>query len=136
MRDDESGGAEGDEARQAKAAQDEGDSPRRDFFRSAVAAAGVIGVAGALHGKYGSAPIISSAQAQTPPGGAQRQWWPSRWGINDEAGASNWITPEKVLDATKWIREGRIFRIGRAWSAGYRRQRQAGPGHHADSLPG
>ena len=118
MRDDESGGAEGDEARQAKAAQDEGDSPRRDFFRSAVAAAGVIGVAGALHGKYGSAPIISSAQAQTPPGGAQRQWWPSRWGINDEAGASNWITPEKVLDAAKWIRDGKVYRIGRVYEQG------------------
>lgn len=95
---------------------EEGESSRRDFFRSAALAAGVLGVAGALHGKYSSAPLISSAHAQGT-GGAAR-WWPSRWGAGDEAGASNWITPEKVLDAAKWIRDGRIFRIGRVYETG------------------
>lgn len=95
---------------------EEGESSRRDFFRSAALAAGVLGVAGALHGKYSSAPLISSALAQGT-GGAAR-WWPSRWGAGDEAGASNWITPEKVLDAAKWIRDGRIFRIGRVYETG------------------
>jgi kynurenine formamidase len=45
-------------------------------------------------------------------------WWPSRWGAGDQAGASNWITPEKVLDAVKWIRDGRIYRLGRVYEAG------------------
>jgi kynurenine formamidase len=89
-------------------------SQRRDFFRTAAAAAGVIGVAGALHGKFGSAPVISSAQAQT----TGEKWWPSRWGPQDEAGASNWITPEKVLDAAKWIRNGKVYRIGRVYEQG------------------
>jgi hypothetical protein len=118
MSDDTQGSPAPEQDASQQTPQAEGESPRRDFFRSAVAAVGVIGVAGALHGKYGSAPLIASAQAQTPAAGAQRQWWPSRWGPNDEAGASNWITPEKVLDASKWIRDGRIFRIGRVYEQG------------------
>jgi hypothetical protein len=114
-----------DESRQASAADDvpaqtedlveaAADRNRRDFFKAAALAAGVGAVAGALHGKYASAPLIAEAQAQT--GGAK--WWPSRWGAADEAGASNWITPEKVLDAARWIREGKIYRIGRVYEAG------------------
>ncbi len=118
MSDDAQGRPEREPDASQQTPQAEGESPRRDFFRSAVAAAGVIGVAGALHGKYGSAPLISSAQAQTPAaGGGQKPWWPSRWGANDEAGASNWMTPEKTLDAAKWIRDGRVYRIGRMYEA-------------------
>jgi hypothetical protein len=97
--------------------RDETGTPRRDFFRSAAAAAGVIGVAGALAGKYASAPLVSTAAAQTA-GGQGERWWPSRWGPEDEAGASNWITPQKVLEAARWIREGRVFRIGRVYETG------------------
>jgi kynurenine formamidase len=89
---------------------------RRDFFKTAATVAGVVGVAGALHGKFGSAPIFSEAKAQTA--GAADKFWPSRWGAADEAGASNHITPEKVLDATKWIKEGKIYRIGRVYETG------------------
>jgi hypothetical protein len=94
------------------------DHTRRDFFKVAAVAASVGAVAGAMHGKYGSAPLISEAQAQTKGGGAADKWWPSRWGAQDEAGASNLITPEKVLDAARWIREGKIYRIGRVYEAG------------------
>jgi len=92
--------------------QDETSSDRRDFFRTAAVAAGVVGVAGALHGKFASAPLISSAQAQST-----ERWWPSRFGAADEAGASNLITPAKVLDAAKWIKDGKIYRIGRVYEA-------------------
>jgi kynurenine formamidase len=54
----------------------------------------------------------SPAPASTPP------WWPSRWGQGDQAGASNWITPEKVLDAAKSIRDGKVYRLGRVYEAG------------------
>jgi hypothetical protein len=57
--------------------------------------------------------------AQTPaPAAPAAPWWPSRWGQGDQAGASNWITPDKVLDAAKLIRDGRIYRLGRAYEAG------------------
>jgi kynurenine formamidase len=92
---------------------------RRDFFKAAATTAGVVGAAAVLSGKFGSAALIGTANAQAPanPAGAEK-WWPSRWGAADEAGASNWITPEKVLDAAKWIKDGKIFRIGRVYEAG------------------
>ena len=34
------------------------------------------------------------------------------------AGASNWITPAKVLDAVKWIKDGKMHRIGRMYESG------------------
>ncbi len=96
-----------------QAPQTESDSSdRRNFFKVA-GVVGAVGVAGALHGKYATAPLISSAHAQT----STDKWWPSRWGAQDEAGASNWITPQKVLEATRTIKDGRIYRIGRDYQA-------------------
>ena len=51
------------------------------------------------------------------PKGTDKPWWPSKWGNDDEAGASNHITPAKVLDAAKWIKDGKIYKIGRAYEA-------------------
>lgn len=82
---------------------------RRDFMKTAAVVGGAAVVAGALHGKYATAPLVGAAHAQP----AQRPWWPSRWGAQDEAGASNWITPQKVLEAAGQIKDGRIYRIGR-----------------------
>jgi hypothetical protein len=43
----------------------------------------------------------------------QGPWWPHpTWGAGDQAGASNWITPEKVLEAARWIRTGKIYELG------------------------
>lgn len=56
-----------------------------------------------------------AGSAQEP---AQQPWWPSRWGPTDEAGASNWITPAKVLEAAQWIRDGRMYRLGRPYEQG------------------
>src|SRR5512143_3685965 len=53
--------------------------------------------------------------ADTPIGPA---WWPSRWGPADEAGASNWMTPEKGLTAVTWVKTGKTDRLGRDYEAG------------------
>jgi kynurenine formamidase len=53
--------------------------------------------------------------ADTPIGPA---WWPSRWGSADEAGASNWMTPEKVLTAVELVKTGKTYRLGRDYEAG------------------
>ena len=60
---------------------------------------------------------VAQAQAagDTPIG---PKWWPSRWGPQDEAGASNWITPAKVLEAAKLIKTGKIYELGRVYEAG------------------
>jgi hypothetical protein len=90
----------------------EPDAPeRRDFMKAATLVGGAVALAAA--GKFGAAP----AAAQTA-GGAGQKWWPSRWGEKDEAGASNWITPDKVKDAAKLIRDGKIYKIGRVYEYG------------------
>ena len=84
---------------------------RRGFLKAA-GLAGAGALAGAEHGKFSLSPI-GTANAATPPKlSEQGKWWPSKWGAEDQAGASNHITPEKVLDAAKWIKDGKIYRIG------------------------
>ena len=95
---------------------------RRTFLKTAGLAGAAGALAGAAHGKFSLAPI-SAAQAQTPtpaPGAklSADKWWPSKWGATDEAGASNHITPAKVLDAAKLIRDGKVYRLGRVYEAG------------------
>lgn len=57
-------------------------------------------------------PAQASPDAQTPIG---PKWWPSRWGANDQRGAANLITPQKVLQATELIRNGNIYQLGRVY---------------------
>src|SRR5262245_39233731 len=107
-----------DEVRSQQQKQDQNDglaTDRRTLLRTAgLAGAAGAALAGAVHGKFSLAPI-SAAQAQTAPSmpkGTDKPWWPSKWGKDDEAGASNHITPAKVLDAVKWIKDGKIYKIG------------------------
>ncbi|MCA9026955.1 MAG: cyclase family protein [Planctomycetaceae bacterium] len=54
-----------------------------------------------------------SAAAQETPIGPR--WWPSKWGADDQRGAANLMSPEKVLQANKLITEGRVFQLGRVY---------------------
>ncbi len=48
----------------------------------------------------------------------QGPWWPHPlWGPDDQVGASNWITPEKVMEALSIPRTGRIFDLGQIYDA-------------------
>jgi kynurenine formamidase len=55
----------------------------------------------------------SSAYAQSwqPPADAQR--CPSKWGAGDQRGAGNHMKPETVLRATRLVRSGEVFELGR-----------------------
>ena len=53
----------------------------------------------------------ASAQSWTAPTDAQR--CPSKWGAADERGAGNHMKPETVLRATRLIRTGEVFELGR-----------------------
>jgi len=99
-----------------KAAGSAPDNPERRSFLTGATVAGGVAVAGTL--------LAQAAQAQTTPAAAampkltDKAWWPHpRWGKDDQAGGSNWITPAKVLDAAKWIKDGKIYRIGRMYEA-------------------
>src|SRR5690349_3239582 len=42
-------------------------------------------------------------------GEAQSGWWPSKYGAEDQAGALNEITPGKVLEAVRLVRQGLVY---------------------------
>jgi kynurenine formamidase len=90
-------------------------SSRIDEDRRKLLTAGLVGgavAAGALVAGAAHAQQVAQAPAGAP-------FWPHpKWGKDDAAGASNWITPAKVLDAAKWIKDGKIYRIGRVYEAG------------------
>jgi kynurenine formamidase len=57
-----------------------------------------------------------TATAQTRE---QGPWWPHPiWGAQDEAGGSNWITPEKVLKALALVKTGEVRELGHMYERG------------------
>ncbi len=86
---------------------------RREFLRGA-AAAGV--AAGFATGGTAAAEAPDGAPAaqETPLG---PPWWPSRWGPDDEAGASNMMTPDKVLETARLIRTGKVYELGHMYES-------------------
>jgi kynurenine formamidase len=66
-----------------------------------------------LCGGFMSFATISGANAQTLEAG---EWWPHPiWGADDQAGASNWVTPEKVLEAVSLVKTGKIYELGQIY---------------------
>lgn len=46
-------------------------------------------------------------------------WWPHPvWGAGDQAGASNYITPDKIMEASKWIKTGKTYELGHIYEEG------------------
>lgn len=46
-------------------------------------------------------------------------WWPNEeWGPDDQAGASNRITPDKVMDALSLATTGKIYELGQVYEQG------------------
>ena len=46
-------------------------------------------------------------------------WWPHPiWGPDDQAGGSNWITPEKILEAISLVRTGKVYELGHVYERG------------------
>ena len=87
----------------------DGSASRRRFLAA-------LGLGGLITAWRPRAPLVAQGPAPSPA--STPQWWPSRWGQGDQAGASNWITPDKVLEAAKSIRDGKIYRLGRVYEAG------------------
>ena len=52
--------------------------------------------------------MVTNAQA-APTATRTSQWWPSKYGADDQAGALNEITPAKVLEAVRLVHQGRVF---------------------------
>ena len=60
--------------------------------------------------------IPSLAAGQTRNEGP---WWPHpRWGPDDQVGATNWITPEKVVEALSLAKQGTVYELGHPYERG------------------
>ncbi|HJT76926.1 MAG TPA: cyclase family protein [Gemmataceae bacterium] len=46
------------------------------------------------------------------------RWWPSEWGPQDQRGAANRMTPDKVREAVRLIREGKVYSLGHTYEYG------------------
>jgi hypothetical protein len=46
--------------------------------------------------------------------GAESGWWPSKYGAEDKAGALKELTPGKVLEAVRLVRQGRVYDLAHA----------------------
>jgi hypothetical protein len=97
----------------------ESDADRRDILKAL--GLGLMGLAAAGAGPAEATSgigVTTAAQAQAQPDSPiGPQWWPSRWGAEDQAGASNWITPEKILDAVRLVRTGKVYEMGRIYES-------------------
>lgn len=58
---------------------------------------------------YGQNPKGSPELGPEPTG---KEWWPSRYGKDDELGTLNELTSERVTDAAKLVKRGKIFDMG------------------------
>jgi kynurenine formamidase len=61
------------------------------------------------------------------------QWWPSEWGADDQRGAANRLTADKVLEAKELIREGKTYQLGRVYEFG---MPLPGKRHYSLTIPG
>jgi hypothetical protein len=59
----------------------------------------------------GAALLLTAA-----PAAAQDDWYPLKFGKDDEAGHSNLMTPERVKDAVDLIKEGKVISLAREHS--------------------
>jgi len=59
-------------------------------------------------------PYLISAQTKS-----EGPWWPNKqWGAGDQAGGSNWITPEKILKAMSLVKKGKTLELGNVYERG------------------
>lgn len=69
--------------------------------------------------RIGAVIVALGAMVALPADSQTRQsgpWWPNaEWGREDQAGASNRITPEKVLSALRLATTGKIYELGQIY---------------------
>jgi kynurenine formamidase len=73
---------------------------------------------------------LPSDGPETPIG---PRWWPSEWGGDDQRGAANRLTPQKVQEASRLIRAGKVYQLGRLYEHG---MPLPGKRHFSLTIPG
>ena len=91
-----------------------GEVSRRDFLHSGLVTGVTAGMAAGQRARADAGRAGAGPAGDTPIG---PKWWPSRWGPQDEAGASNYITPAEVPRDGPLIKTGKIYELGRLYQA-------------------
>ncbi len=94
----------------------------------------------AMVGPLLAAVLAMFAQGQPPAAGGKPdetpigpKWWPSEWGADDQRGAANRMTADKVLQASKLIQTGKVYQLGRLYEHG---MPLPGKRHFSLTIPG
>jgi kynurenine formamidase len=61
--------------------------------------------------------VVTSAEAHPAPAGSQAPWWPSRFGKDDQTGATNLITPQKILEAISLVKTGKVYEMSHLYES-------------------
>jgi kynurenine formamidase len=79
--------------------------------------------------------LVFALLAGTLAGGDEPtgKWWPAEWGPNDQRGAANRMTPQKVLEANALIHRGQVYQLGRLYEHG---MPLPGKRHFSLTIPG
>jgi kynurenine formamidase len=83
---------------------------RRDFVKTGMVAGVAAGMA--------AAQTSGTAEAQEHQNPLANRWWPSPWGEQDQRGANNRMTPQKVMEAARLIKRGKVYQLGRVIEKG------------------
>lgn len=107
---------------------DQKGSGRRNFLKGTAAAAATGGVimhelshatpAAALEGAAPERAGFDPNRRKVATDLLGESWWPSKWGAEDQAGASNHMGPVKTMEAVSRITTGTVYPIGRTYEAG------------------
>lgn len=60
--------------------------------------------------------VAGTALLFAGPALAQDKWYPSKFGKDDQAGRSNLMTPDRVMGAMKYIKQGKTISLARTYS--------------------
>jgi kynurenine formamidase len=76
---------------------------------------------------------LASHGATEDPTPIGPRWWPSEWGAGDQRGAANRLTAARVHGATRLIKDGKVYSLGRLYEHG---MPLPGKRHFSLTIPG
>ncbi len=65
---------------------------------------------------FAIAPLLLTGAVLAGNNPVDENWWPSEFGPNDEAGGTNYITPQKRIAAAKLVKRGKMALLGHPYS--------------------
>ena len=58
-------------------------------------------------------PVLTHERTSVGLPSGEQPWWPSRYGGDDQVGTLNEITAQRVIEAVRLVRKGKVVSLGR-----------------------